>query len=588
MRLPSLVAAGVMAAAISTAAAAGAAFAPAQCDIEYRFTARWDETPRRFDVDLLFDAGKRTSTELRIADEWGPVKDFGRAIRGVRPIAPAGMVWEGPERGIAWTIEHTPHARVHVRYELLNDVANIDAEMPLSHIDFYRTMLAATWFQFYGHGALLEPQGIDPEKPLLACITFSGVPSRWIFASSEGEGRRGRTIRIRTRATLHRLDTALFVGGDFRMYRRDMDGGELVIAVRGRWPFDDAKFVDATARVMRAHRRFWPDRIAHFLVSLIPNRTARGESGGSGLYHSFAMHASRDFIVPGPTFDRLIGHEDMHTWVPHRLGTVGDDEAPQFWFSEGFTDYLAHRLLVTAGLWTLDDYAQSIDARILFYERSPLRNAANAVLAREFWKSSLAQRMPYVRGELLALRWAQALAARGESLQQVLRSLLLPDEAVEDDGRNRPERLASARFVSAVRARLGASMDADIARYVDEGATIPFTGDFLGPCFTGRALRAPEFDLGFDPATLESHVATGVVAGGPAERAGLRDGMRLTYFRIDYDTAEGNVDLRALDGSKQVQVKYVPKGRGEVEVFRYEPRPGAEASAACRAWIEAR
>ncbi|HSN20802.1 MAG TPA: hypothetical protein VLS49_09000 [Usitatibacter sp.] len=573
--------------ALLLAASIRAHGAPHECAIEYRFTARWDEQPRRFQVDVLFDAGKRTSTGLRIADQWGPVRDFGRAIRGVRPIAPSAVVSEGPDRGKAWTVDHPAGGRVHVRYELLNDVANVDADTPLSHLDFYRTMLGAAWFQFYGHGALLIPEEIDTEKPLSVCITFPGLPTQWAFASSHGEGRRGATIEIRARTSLHKLESSLFVGGDFRMYRRPVDGGKLVVALRGRWPFDDAKFVDTTAALVRVHREFWSDRIPYYLISLIPNRVRRGETGGTGLYHAFAMHAGHDFTVPGPAFDHLIGHEDVHTWIPHRLGTTGDDEARQYWFSEGFTDYLAHRLLVTAGVWTLGDYAKYVDARILLYEHSPVRNATNAALARDFWKSPLAERMPYVRGELLGLRWARALAARGESLQDALRSLLLPGEAAEDDGRNRADRLAARRLVSALRVRLGASVDRDIADYVEEGRTIPFTEDFLGPCFIGTAVPGPAFELGFDASTLQSHIATGVVPGSAAERAGLREGMRLAFFRIDW-RIDREVDLRVVDGDRMREVKYLPRGERQVETYRYEPLPDAAQKPACRRWIEAR
>jgi predicted metalloprotease with PDZ domain len=559
-----------------------------RCDVEYRFTARWDETPRRFDVDLLFDAGKRTSTELGIADEWGAVKDFGRAIRRVRPIAPAAVVSHDAGRATTWTVDHPAGARVHVRYEMRNDVANVDDATPLSHVDFYRTMLGATWFQFYGNGGLLIPQDIA-DRPLSACLTFSGLRREWAFASSHGEGRRqGDAIEIRTRTSLGKLDSAVFLGGDFRLYRRPMDGGALVVAMRGDWPFTDAKFVDTTARVMREHRAFWPDRIAHYLVSFIPNRTKLWNSGGTGLYHSFALHASDDFTVPGSTFDHLIGHEDIHTWVPHRLGTTGDDEAAQYWFSEGFTDYLTHRLLVTAGVWSLDDFARQLDSRILLYEHSPYRDATNAALARDFWKNGIAERMPYVRGELLALRWDKALLARGETLQQVLRSLLLPDEAVEDDARNRPDRLAARRLVSALRSRLGPSLDRDIAEFVDEGRTIAFTDDFLGPCFSGKKVSAPAFELGFDVSTLQSHVLAGVVPGSAAERAGLRDGMRLAEFSIQYDTVDGNVEVRVVDGDQLRTIRYVPRGDRKIELHEYAPLPGAAQDPACRAWIAAR
>jgi predicted metalloprotease with PDZ domain len=194
--------------------------------------------------------------------------------------------------------------------------------------------------------------------------------------------------------------------------------------------------------------------------------------------------------------------------------------------------------------------------------------------------------MPYVRGELLALRWDKALLVRGETLQHVLCSLLLPDEAAEDGSRNRPDRVAALRLVSALRARLGPPLDRDIAEFVDEGRTIPFTDDFLGPCFAGKTLSAPAFELGFDVSTLQSHITTGVVPGSAAERAGVRDGMRLAEFSIRYDTVDGKVALRVVDAEELRTIRYVPLGSNEIELHEYARLPGASQDPACRRWIE--
>src|SRR5262249_24958113 len=164
--------------------------------------------------------------------------------------------------------------------------------------------------------------------------------------------------RVAVRASPIAIRSAVYLGGDFRIHRREIDGRPLVIAMRGAWQFDDASFVDATAAVVRAHRTFWDDYdFPYYLISLLPNRFPRGASGGTGLDRAFAMHASSNFAVPGPVFENLIGHEDLHSWLPRRIGSMGANEVQRYWFSEGFTDYLNHRLLVASGTWSLEDYA---------------------------------------------------------------------------------------------------------------------------------------------------------------------------------------------------------------------------------------
>src|SRR6266851_6611404 len=130
----------------------------ADCTLEYRFTANWDAQPRRFDVELLFDAGDRSATQIRSVREWAGVTDFERAIRDVRPGDPTITLSEGSEPGKTRKVVHPPKSRVSVRYAIVNDVENVDADTPMPHRDFYRNMLGASYFQLFGWAVLLLPE----------------------------------------------------------------------------------------------------------------------------------------------------------------------------------------------------------------------------------------------------------------------------------------------------------------------------------------------------------------------------------------------------------------------------------------------
>lgn len=370
------------------AAAAPAVAAPAECALEYRFTARFDDTPRRFEVELGFDAGDRTATQVRVAREWGGVTDFERAIRNVRPNGPGTAVSAGSEAKKTWKVEHPAHGRVSVEYDLANDVANVDAETQIQGHDFYRETIGGAWFQLFGWGALLVPESLPDAEPVEACVTFSGLRKDGAFASTYGDGQVDGVAKMRMRASPLELRSAVYLGGDFRIHRRDIAGRPLIVAMRGDWRFEDAKFVDGAAAVVRTERGFWKDfAFPRYLISLVQNPIPDGSTGGTGLHDSFAMYASKDFEVPGPAFDHLIAHEHLHTWIPGRIGTMGEEEALRYWFSEGFTDYFTHRLLLASGAWTLDDYAKTLDGVILRYESSLARNAPNTVVATEFWSN---------------------------------------------------------------------------------------------------------------------------------------------------------------------------------------------------------
>src|SRR6185503_18986265 len=94
-----------------------AARATTECALEYRFTAHWDAKPRRFEVELLFDAEGRSQTQVRIAREWAGVADFERGVRDVRPGGGGIAVSEGSEPRKTWKVAHPEGGRVSVKYD---------------------------------------------------------------------------------------------------------------------------------------------------------------------------------------------------------------------------------------------------------------------------------------------------------------------------------------------------------------------------------------------------------------------------------------------------------------------------------------
>jgi predicted metalloprotease with PDZ domain len=75
----------------------------------------------------------------------------------------------------------------------------------------------------------------------------------------------------------------------------------------------------------------------------------------------------------------------MHTWVADELGAMPEkDEGVDYWFSEGFNDFLASKVLLGSGLWTLSEFVADKNETLSRYTLSRVRNAA----ARRWRKSS--------------------------------------------------------------------------------------------------------------------------------------------------------------------------------------------------------
>ena len=567
-------------AALALAAAGSAAAAP-ECAIDYRFEPPRDGTSGWLRVELGFDAGGRSETRLRVAPDWGGVADFYRAVRDVHVPGVSGAARVPGEPNV-WVVRHAPTGRVHARYFILNDLRETE-EGAIDHRDFYRNMIGRAHAHFFGHGTLLLPEALPESAAVEACFDFEALPAEWSFASSHGQVSR----RFRAKLAPPAIRSTVFVAGDFRLHRREIDGRPMWVAIRGRWKFDDARFVDAAARVVASHRAFWSDfDFPSYLLTLGPNRQPSGSTGGTGLHDSFAMHASDDFEVPGPAFDHIVAHEHLHTWVPRRLGTMGAEESRRYWFSEGFTNYLTHRLLLRSGLWSLEDYARRINAVLDEYWLATGRDLTNEQVAARFWIDGPAQKVPYARGEVVALLWSRRLAERGGSLEAVLRSLRLPAANLPRETDARPEDLAVNRLRTALARELGPVADRDIARHVEAGEPVDADADFLGPCFTGERVPRARFELGFDAASLKTRVLSGLVAGSAAERAGLRNGMDLRGWSIEAD-ASRETEIRVLEEGKLRSIRYLPASAGRVPVPQYRVKPQAASEPACRAWLAA-
>jgi hypothetical protein len=502
-----------LAAALACAAAAAAQAASPACDVEWTLRARLDAPERHFEATLSFDGGRRTRTPVRLPEPWAGVDDYAANVRDLRPAARGQRLAEGDEPLLRDVI-HKPGERVTLRWRVTSPVFDPDSTRARTHEDLYRTLLGRDWFQFFGKGVLPRPQHVDDGRKLAWCIAFTGLPPGAVVAGSHGVSARpavpkgARTAArqgggsvvdrgprhvVRQRGTLDDATEAVYVGGRLVVQERSVQGRPVVTATpasaAGAFGFTPERFADAVAQVVGTHRRFWGEfDQPHFIVVLQPNHQPVRRGGGTAVPGAFVMHASPDFSVPGPTFDFLVGHEHLHTWIPGRFGAMQRDgagpETLRYWFSEGFTNFYTHRLLVGAGLWSLEDHAKRLGEIAQAYLASPVRAATNAQVAAEFFEKRDVMDLPYQRGEFLALRWHAMLRAIGHpGLDAVMKSLLQPAAAAAAPR----AALATDRLLAALRPLLGDRVDDDVERWVRLGEPFPVDDRLAGPCFE----RAP-------------------------------------------------------------------------------------------------
>ncbi|MGE0742881.1 MAG: hypothetical protein AB7O98_16195 [Hyphomonadaceae bacterium] len=498
-------------------------------------------------VDLEFTGNPDGQTALRLPSSWGGRDELWRSIEGLAVIA--GGTMRATDQPYARVLAHRPNARLHIRYRIVQDFEGApNAEQG----NAYRAVIQPNYFHFIGSAALVAP---DVNLASLVRVRTRNLPRGWAFASDLQHAG----------LNLGRINPSITVGGDFRVLRAS--DPNIRVAIRGQWSFSDADFTAQVGEIIAGQRRFWGDESAPYLVTVIQLEAPNPgwlSIGGTGLEDAFAFFATPN--GEARTITRTLAHEGLHTWIPGRIGGAPEqDEAAQYWLSEGFTDFFTGRVLVREGLWSPADFADDLNTMLRAYAQSPVRAEPNTRILADFWREQVVQQLPYQRGRLLATVWDGQLRARGRDLDDAV--LEMRERARAGDP------IPAVEMFPIVADSLGVDVRADIAVHVERGTPILLPEDVFAPCGRVTTRRLPSFHRGFDieATSANNNVISGVDPSLPAYAAGMRDGMVL----VRRDAGEiGNSELEIAyvvrDGETERMIRYVPRGHGMLELQQLE------------------
>jgi predicted metalloprotease with PDZ domain len=545
---------------IQVAAAVGALFfcigAAAPSRIDYTLTPRLENGAlQAVQIDLTFRGDADGESDLRLPDAWGGQNELWRGVQELEIVSGAASLRPG-EQPNQRVITHRPDARIHIRYRVVQDWDGVPrAELG----NTYRATIQPTYFHLIGNAALVTPGGASLDAPVR--LRARGLPRGWAFASD---------LQHRD-LTLERAWSSVIVGGDFRILRDPRSN--LRLAIRGEWSFTDRQLLDQASGILAAHRDFWGDPATPYLVTVLQLAGPEGalSVGGTGLDDAFAFFATPN--APQEVILRTLAHESFHTWISGQVGGLPqEDQASQYWLSEGFTDFYTARSLVRGGLWTPQQYADDLNEALTAYAQSPVRTAPNSRITADYWNDRDVQRLPYLRGRFLAMIWDARLRATGRSFDAV---------AYEMRRRARDGAEYAVEVFRAAAPAIGLDLGTDVETYVDDGVAIFLPEDLLAPCGRITTRDVPAFHRGFDiEATLANDsIIAGVDPALPAYAAGMRNGMILVRREAgEIGNAEMEIAYVVRDGDTERTLRYMPRGYGQYAVQRLELAPDLEGA----------
>lgn len=543
---------------IQAIAAAGAvlfcASAAAPPRIDYTLTPVMEGSAlRAVQIDLRFRGEADGESDLRFPDSWGGQNELWRGIEGLE-IVSGGAALRNGEAANVRIITHRPNARIHVRYRVIQDWDGL----PRAEIgNVYRPTIQPTYFHLIGNAFMATPGAATLDTRVR--FTVRDLPRGWSYASDLEHP----DLR------LSEVWSSIVVAGDFRILRDPRS--QVRVAIRGEWSFTDADFLNRAANILSSGRSFWGDGATPYLVTVLHLEGPEGwlSVGGTGLDDAFAF-----FATPNAGADpiaRTLAHESFHTWISSQVGGLpNDDQALQYWLSEGFTDFYTARLLVRGGQWTVEQYVADLNEALRAYAQSPARTASNAQILENFWSDRDTQRLPYQRGRFLAMIWDARLRSAGHSMDDIVHDM-------RRRARN-GDQYAVETFVAAAPS-FGLDLGSDIETYVDQGAAILLPEDVVAPC--GRVITrdVPNFHRGFDIQATQANnnIITGVDRTLPAYAAGLRDGMILLR-RDGGEIGNSEVEIAYVvrDGDTERTFRYMPRGQGAYTMQQLELAQGLE------------
>lgn len=512
-----------------------------------------DDALSAVQIDLRFRGEADGESDLRLPDSWGGQDELWRSIQDLEIVSGASAIRTGEAANIR-ILTHRPNARIHVRYRVIQDWDGV----PRAEIgNVYRPTIQPTYFHLIGNAFMATPGAASLDARVR--FTVRDLPRGWSYASDLEHP----DLR------LNELWSSIVVAGDFRILRDPRS--QVRVAIRGDWSFSDADFLSRAANILSSERSFWGDEATPYLVTVLHLEGPEGwlSVGGTGLDDAFAFFATPN-AEAGP-IARTLAHESFHTWISSQVGGLpNDDQALQYWLSEGFTDFYTARLLVRGGQWSVEQYAADLNDALRAHAQSPVRTASNAQIQANFWSDRDAQRLPYQRGRFLAMIWDARLRSAGHSM-----------DAVVHDMRRRARNGDQYAVETFVAAAPGFHLDLgnDIEAYVDQGAAILLPEDVVAPC--GRIITrdVPNFHRGFDIQATQANndIISGVDHALPAYVAGMRDGMTL----VRRDGGEiGNSELEIAyvvrDGETERTFRYMPRGEGKYTMQQLELAQGLE------------
>ncbi len=432
----------------------------------YVITPELHEEQAIIKVELLTQADKDGHINLTYYDEtWGE-EDLFKCLSYIKVHDQCATILRYPFKNEIQILTES-FANVRIEYGLIQDYKgheNIN--------DYYRPIINEKYFHVFGHRMFLIPSSFYKDKeaqPVEIILNYA----EGVIQHSFGTENKGTYLLSK-----EDLMESIIVGGDFRRINIKLDDLNIYFLTRGKWAsFNDNELEIELRKIINSQRSFWNDYSDEiYTITLLPfEESDHAYIGGTGLSKGFASYCSNSERSKLKDITGLYYHELMHHWIGGKIRNGSLTE--ELWFSEGFTEYFSHLLMLNGDEMDYPEYAEHLNNN--YKSLKKMTGIANSELNFEaFAAGGSIEKIPYQRGELYALYLDQKLydASNGNfRLKNFLHEVLLKTQKDKIEFTNN-------LFKDLLETHLGTEAVSEFELYILKGEMIPIAqlkGEFL-------------------------------------------------------------------------------------------------------------
>jgi predicted metalloprotease with PDZ domain len=437
-----------------------------------------------------------------------------------------------------------------------------DFEDEISTSKIYRPIISKEYFHVFSHNLFMVPENAEEHEDVL--LDWSSFPAGYTVHNSFGSKEKVQLLKDQN---MELFGSAIFVGGDFRVFTGDIKGNQISLATRGEWiPFKDEEVFKVLEETLTYQRNFWNDHTQkYFTVTMQPFPQENGSSfQGTGLTNSFATSVSNNDQTDIGQMVYLFNHELMHNWIGHTI--KNDNEEEQYWFSEGFTEYYTFKNIAKNKINGLGGtfYIDELNRTIRDLYASSVGEVPNSEINYDnFWSNYEFSKLPYWRGAIFAFYLDQKIqkASNGtNSLDDVMHQIY-------DDATEKGQKLTHDYFTGLMKTYWDGDFDAVFQENIEEGQKVDLVALFneLGLEYSPES---DVYELGFEFTEGRKGIAS-VVEDSKAWEAGVRQGDEVFSRSIWQGNVEHEVELGLKRDGEEIRVSYYPTKKGEVPQLKH-------------------